>query len=381
MRQASARHVQQRVLLGTVERHVIVATLAGVHELDVDVVADALDIPVVPGLKRKGRCLPPALFHGPLIATAGGVRVDAVRLAIGDVHVAAIGLPARLACCEMLVGVGDAAVVLFLELVLGRVGIRIAAQPEVLDEGLTLLIVRQALERLHLLVGDDPAHVLIQPLLVGPFNSCLSSFCCLNFSLSLSGRSAGPGPAVRQWWLHPESQSAGRARGKEERGYCQGKSAGEAMLNRIHMVPVGTPNQCSYSMGPRGARTIKSDQKKSPPPTPAGKLAASTDLVSLERTSSAETNRRLGCAAIPRAPDLRELFAAGNRNFLCLYRRLLSEMTRNGSLQMKRKRLLWFGLAAVVVLLVVVGMVVARAHRATPRWLPAKPFGKTSSPR
>ena len=123
-RQTGARHVQQRVLLGAIECHVIVAALAGIHELDVDVVADALDIPVMPGLKGEGRRLAAALIHGPLVGAAGGMRLDAVRLAVRNVDVTAVGLPARLACGKVLVRVGDAAVMLFTELVLRRIRIR-----------------------------------------------------------------------------------------------------------------------------------------------------------------------------------------------------------------------------------------------------------------
>ena len=54
---------------------------------------------------------------------------------------AAVGLPAGLAGGKMLVGVSDAPVVLFAELVLWRVRIGVAAQPEVLDECVALLVV------------------------------------------------------------------------------------------------------------------------------------------------------------------------------------------------------------------------------------------------
>ena len=81
---------------------------------------------------------------------------------------AAIRLPARLAGGKVLVGVGDAPVVLLAELVLRRIRIGVAAQPELLDEGVALLIVAQALEGFALFVGDDVGHFLVQPGLVGP---------------------------------------------------------------------------------------------------------------------------------------------------------------------------------------------------------------------
>ena len=146
----------------------VVAAHAGIHKLDIDVLADTLDVAVVPGLKGKGRRFAAAFFHGALVGAAAGMRFDAVRLAVGDVHVPAIGLPTRLAGGKMLVGISDSAVVLFAKFVLGRIGIGIAPPPEILDEVVPLLIVRQTLERLEFLVGDDPAHILIDPFLVWP---------------------------------------------------------------------------------------------------------------------------------------------------------------------------------------------------------------------
>src|SRR5271168_3778818 len=95
------------------------------------------------------------------------MRLDAVGLAVGDVHVSAVGLPTRLAGGKMLVGVGDSPVILFAVFVFRGIGIGVATLPELLDEVVPLLIVRQALEGLQLLVGDDPAHIFVDPLLVG----------------------------------------------------------------------------------------------------------------------------------------------------------------------------------------------------------------------
>ena len=111
--------------------------------------------------------MPPPSSIGPLVAAAGGMRLDFVGRAEGDVDAAAVGLPAGNARGEALVGVGDAAVVLFLELVLGGVRRGVAAQPELLDELLALFVRLQALEGVPLLVGDDVGDVLVQPLAVG----------------------------------------------------------------------------------------------------------------------------------------------------------------------------------------------------------------------
>ena len=65
----------------------------------------------------------------------------------------------------MLIGIGNAGVVLLAELIVRGLRVRVATKPEVLDELLTLLVVLQAFERLHFLVRDDPDDVLVQPFL------------------------------------------------------------------------------------------------------------------------------------------------------------------------------------------------------------------------
>src|SRR5207245_566609 len=79
----------------------------------------------------------------------------------------AIGLPSGDAGREMLVRVRDAPIMLFLKFVLQRVGRGIAAQPELLDEIVALFVVRELLEGVALFIGDDPAHILIEPFLIG----------------------------------------------------------------------------------------------------------------------------------------------------------------------------------------------------------------------
>src|SRR5579871_528205 len=80
-----------------------------------------------------------------------------------DVDDSAICFPARHAGCEVFISVREAPVVLLLEFVLLGVGIRIAAQPELLDELLPLGVVRKPMEGLALLVGDDVGDVDLLP--------------------------------------------------------------------------------------------------------------------------------------------------------------------------------------------------------------------------
>src|ERR1700680_3569269 len=93
--------------------------------------------------------------------------IDFIGLAEDDVHASAIGFPPRDACREVLVGVGDSLVVLFLIFVLFGVGRGIAALPEGLDKVVAFLVVRELPESCAFLVGDDPDYVLVQPFLVG----------------------------------------------------------------------------------------------------------------------------------------------------------------------------------------------------------------------
>ncbi len=96
-----------------------------------------------------------------------GCDLDFVGRAVGDVDAAAVGLPAGNTRSVMLVGVGDAAVVLFFELVLDGIRGGIAAQPELLDELLALFVGLQPFEGGALFIGDDVGHVFVQPLAIG----------------------------------------------------------------------------------------------------------------------------------------------------------------------------------------------------------------------
>ncbi len=144
----------------------IFAAHAGVDEFDDDFLADAFDVAIAPVFKGEGRGLAAAFFHGAFVGAARGMRLDFIGLAVHDVDAAAIGLPAGHAGGEMLVGVGDALVVLFLIFVLFGVGGGIAALPEGFNEVVALFVVRELLEGGALFVGDDVDDVLVEPLLV-----------------------------------------------------------------------------------------------------------------------------------------------------------------------------------------------------------------------
>src|SRR5262249_34691953 len=135
-----------------------------------------------------------ALFHGPLVGTAGGMRFNFIGGTEGDVDAPAVRLPSRNAGSVVLIGIGDAAVVLFLELVFDRVRRRVAAQPELLNELFALLVGAQTLPSSALFIRDDIRDVLVQPLAVRG----LQLFAQLLFALSflLFGERLGDGFAT-----------------------------------------------------------------------------------------------------------------------------------------------------------------------------------------
>src|SRR5689334_6143396 len=94
------------------------------------------------------------------------MRIDFIRRAVSDVDAAAIRFPSGNARSVALVGIRDASVVLFLELVFYGVRSRVAAQPELFDELLALLVGVQPVEGRSFLIGDDVNDVFVQPLLV-----------------------------------------------------------------------------------------------------------------------------------------------------------------------------------------------------------------------
>src|SRR5581483_10947426 len=135
-------------------------------EFDDDFLADPLNVAVPPCFEGERGGLAATFFHRTLVASAGGMRLDFVRLAEDDVDAPAIGLPAGNASREMLVGISDALVVFLFEFVLFGVRRGIAALPESLDEIVPLFVVGQLFEGGPLLIRDDVGHILVQPLLV-----------------------------------------------------------------------------------------------------------------------------------------------------------------------------------------------------------------------
>src|SRR5215469_13058904 len=88
---------------------------------------------------------------------------------------------------------------LFLEFVLFGIGRRVAAQPEVLDEGFTLFVVVELLKSSALFIGDDITDVFVQPLLVGS-GQLVALLLLLGFAFLLR-HGTGDGFALRRGFL------------------------------------------------------------------------------------------------------------------------------------------------------------------------------------
>ena len=109
----------------------------------------------------------PPPCSGDDVGAAGGVRIDFVGRAPEDIDVAAIGFPAGDAGGVAVVGVGDAAVVLFARIVFGGVGSGIAAGPEILNERIALFVGGEEVEGVAFFVGDDVDHFFGEPGILG----------------------------------------------------------------------------------------------------------------------------------------------------------------------------------------------------------------------
>src|SRR5204862_8012081 len=94
------------------------------------------------------------------------LRRNLIRRHVDDVDSAAVGFPAGDAGGEVLVGVGDAAVLFFFELVFYGVSGGVTPLPESFDEVIALLVIRRLLEGGALFVRNDVSYVFIKPFFV-----------------------------------------------------------------------------------------------------------------------------------------------------------------------------------------------------------------------
>ena len=223
--QPGSRDFCQGVFFARIHGHVIFAGAARVHEFDDDVVPDSVQVAVAPLFKCVGRGLAASFRSGTLIIAAGRVGFDLIGLSPDDVDPSAIGAPSGNTRSEPLVGVRDAAIVLFLELVLDRVRSGVAALPERLDELLALLVRLQLQESGALFIADDVGDFFLQPLLVGGIELFLELLQVFRFvrrliAFPFSGILLLVGRSVLCFFvlgIQPVRQEQGSAKQKEQR--------------------------------------------------------------------------------------------------------------------------------------------------------------------
>src|SRR5215510_13000654 len=180
-RQARVRCVKQRVLFIGAAGDAVFARTGRVDEFDLDVRTYSLDVAIPPDFKGISRRRATAFPGWPVIAAARRVRFNLIGLAEHDIDAPAVGLPSGDAAGVMLVGVGDALVILFAVFVDVSVGVWIAAVPEPFDELLALVVSLERVEDLALFIGDDPADVFVYPAYVNALDLLLLALLPLLF--------------------------------------------------------------------------------------------------------------------------------------------------------------------------------------------------------
>ncbi len=105
------------------------------------------------------------LFDRPVVGAAVRTGLYGVGLAVNNVDSSAVRHPTGIAAGEVLVGIGDPAIVLLFELVFRGPRVRVPAGPELLDELLFLLRRGKLFEDRFFVVRDDVDNVLFQPFL------------------------------------------------------------------------------------------------------------------------------------------------------------------------------------------------------------------------
>ncbi len=164
--QASSGNVKQSVFFRGVGGQTEFASAAGIHKLQLYVLANALNIVVGPIFEGVGLCFTAALIQRALVVFPLRVALKRVGLTVHDVNAAAIGSPAGNAGRKMLIGISDAAIMLFFHRIIDRIRIGIAPLPELLDELLAFFVRLQCEKSFALGICNDEDDILVQPLFV-----------------------------------------------------------------------------------------------------------------------------------------------------------------------------------------------------------------------
>ena len=113
--QSRPGHIKQGVFFRWVGSQAELARATGIHKFQFNIFADALNVVVRPIFEGIRLRFAAALIQRPLVVLALCMAFKRVRLAVHDVDAAAVGSPAGNAGCKMLVGIGDAPIMLFLD--------------------------------------------------------------------------------------------------------------------------------------------------------------------------------------------------------------------------------------------------------------------------
>src|SRR6516225_1012483 len=110
-----------------------------------------------------GRSRPTSQVHGAVPGASRRMRFNFVRRSPQNVYVTAIRLPAGHAGSEMLVGISEPSIVLFLVGIIRRFGFRIAPTPENFNESLPLFIGGELEKSSALVLGNNVRYFIAQP--------------------------------------------------------------------------------------------------------------------------------------------------------------------------------------------------------------------------
>ena len=155
--------MRKGVFLARIGAHVIFAGATRIHEFDFNVFSNPFQMTVAPQFPwiRGGGTA--SLFKRTIIGAASRMRFHFIGLTPDDIDTAAVGFPAGNTGSEVLVSVGEAAVMLFPECVRGRFRLGIASVPKNLNELLALVVCREATKRAALIFGNDVRDLVSQP--------------------------------------------------------------------------------------------------------------------------------------------------------------------------------------------------------------------------
>lgn len=145
----------------------VFASAGWIYEPQFDVIADVVEMAIAPDVKRVDGGRTAALLGRTIVGAACGVRIDFVGRPVKNVNPTAIGSPTGDARGEMLIGVSNAAIVLFAEGILWRIGIGIATAPEFFDVLFAFFVVGEAEKGRALIGSDDVGDFLVEPIGIG----------------------------------------------------------------------------------------------------------------------------------------------------------------------------------------------------------------------